>query len=201
MSNKKILKKNIEKLETSEESIEIKSEQNIQPDVNNIDKSNVIEDKFLKYSSEIIAKINSNYKEEKENIKKLVKMYKNEMKTYAKKNKKRKTNTKKTGFTKPELVPDNLAKLVGEKQGITMSRTELTKKIYDVFRDRGLFYEKDKRVLRADTEILKIFNLPNSVNESNNAKDKNGLNFYTIQKYIANCYKNLEHKKIQRESK
>lgn len=153
---------------------------------------------FLKSCDLLLDKITKNYKEQRDDLRQLMKQHRQEMKN-VKKGSKKKKSTKKTGFTKPELVPEGLAKLVGLEVGTEMPRTELTKEVYAIFKDRNLFYENDKRVLRADKEIKRVFDLPDNVNDSTDPKDENGLNFYNIQTYIAKCYKN-ENKKVANQA-
>jgi len=148
---------------------------------------------FIKQCDVLLIKINKNYKEQKSEIKNLIKLHKKELKT-ARRYKKGKQNRDKTGFTKPTIVPDKLSSLIGLERGTIMSRTELTKLIYHELHKRDLYYKNDKRVLRADNEIRKIFNLPESVNQSVDPKDKNGFNFYNLQKYIARCYLDTDNK-------
>ena len=95
----------------------------------------------------------------------------------------------KSGFTNPSIVPDKLADYVGLEHGTIMSRTELTALICDEFKKKGLFLESDKRVIIPDDEVKKLFKLSDSASKSINPKDKDGLNFYNLQKYIAECYK------------
>ena len=155
-------------------------------------------DKFLTQIDELIDLMNKNRRDEREMCKKLARLYKQEIKT-AKKSTRRRRNDKKTGFTKPETVPANLAKLVSLPEGTEMPRTQLTKRVYSVLRERGLFYEHDERVLRADDDVLKAFNLTKDVNKSTNPKDPDGLNFYNLQRHIANCY-NVQNKPEEKEN-
>lgn len=145
---------------------------------------------FIIKCDEMINKITQDYRANRDAIRELKKQYRQEIKAAKKNSRKRKAN-KKTGFTKSEVVPLKLAKLIGVKKGTTMARTQVTKEIYSVIKDRELYYEKDKRVLRADKEIRKVFGLPNSVNKSTDPRDKNGFNFFNIQTYIANCYNEI----------
>ena len=104
-------------------------------------------------------------------------------------NKKRKKE-KKTGFAKETIVPDKITAFLNIDKGTEMSRPCVTKLIYSELKNRKLFYEKDKRVLRVDDDVCDMLNLSNEVNNSTNPKDENGFNLYNFQKIIANCYKN-----------
>jgi chromatin remodeling complex protein RSC6 len=141
------------------------------------------EDPFLLKCEELINKITKNYRSERDEIRELMKLYKKELK-----NKKNKKKNKETGFTKPEIVPEELANFIGIEKGTEMPRTELTKRVYKEIKRRGLFYKNDKRVLRADKEIQKMFKLKDNVNKINDPKDKEGFNFFNLQTYIAKCY-------------
>ena len=158
-------------------------------DTNDKPKSNVSDEdsEFTKKCEELIDKITKNYKEEREEIRNLVKLHKKELKN----SKKKKTNSKKkdkTGFTKPSIVPDNLANFLGLQKGTVISRTELTGLLCKEFNKRNLYHQNDRRIIIPDEEVRKLFNLPKTAEKSSDPKDKNGLNFYNLQKYIANCY-------------
>ena len=98
-----------------------------------------------------------------------------------------------TGFIKKTVLPDELADLVGVARGSEMATPELTKRFYKVLETRGLFYTQDRRIFRADEEMLRVFQLDNSVNSSTNFKDTDGFNFMTLQKHISNCLKRYAH--------
>lgn len=146
-------------------------------------------DEFTKYCDEYLKQLSTEYKEKKNQVRHMMRLHKQSVTNARRNTRKRRSNTQ-TGFTKPEVVPSGLAKLIGVPEGTSMPRTELTKIVYKKISDRGLFYDKDKRVLRADDEIMKVFNLPATVNQSTSPNDENGLNFYNIQRHIARCYKN-----------
>lgn len=148
-------------------------------------------DEFTKYCDEYLKQLSTEYKEKKNQIRQMMKLHKQSVTNARRNTRKRRSNTQ-TGFTKPEVVPSGLAKFIGVQEGTEMPRTELTKIVYKKISDRGLFYENDKRVLRADDEILRVFNLSKKVNESTDPHDDNGLNFYNIQRHIARCYKGTE---------
>lgn len=154
----------------------------------------------------ILKKLTDNYREQREEIRNLIKLHNKEMKTIAKTKNKRNNQHKKdkSGFTKPSVVPDKLANFVSIKKGTVMSRTELTGLICNEFKKRNLYYEKDKRVILPDDEVKKLFNLPDNADQSTDPKDANGLNFYNLQKYIAECYNEyndkINKKKINNQS-
>lgn len=126
----------------------------------------------------------------KNDLKKLESSYHHDLTKVWKNKRKKPKNYEKNGFVKNKALPDKLAKLINVENGTEMSMPEYTSKFYEnVLNKRGLLYEKDKRVFRADKELMELFNLPNSVNESTHYKDKNGFNFSTLQKYFSKLMK------------
>lgn len=189
----------LEELEELEEHFVVENEDTIEDgskskksnsDIGELDLSEV-DTEFTLLCESLLEKITKNYKEQKDDIKKLLKMHRNELRNAKKTTKKRKNNIK-TGFTKPEKVPDKLAKFLGLNLGTVLPRTNITKKVYDEIKNRGLLYEKDKRVIRADKELLKLFDLTENVNKSVDPYDKNGINFFNLQRYIAKVYSDDE---------
>ena len=92
-----------------------------------------------------------------------------------------------TGFAKPQPVPDKLAKFIGVKSGTELTGPTITSKVWTQLKERGLTYEKDRRVFRTDKEVSELFNVPSSVNKSQDHRDKKGFNFCNLQTYIANA--------------
>jgi len=113
---------------------------------------------------------------------------------------KRKKNgpTKATGFIKELKLSKELADLIGENEGTMISMPAYTKRFYQMLKTEQLLYEKDGRVLRANDQIKKAFNLPDSVNSSTDFRDTNGFNFYTLQKHIATVNKHQKSKSDDR---
>jgi len=156
--------------------------------INNNDNNYSNNCNFTELCNALIVNITETYKNQKKTIKKLKHLYKKEI-IDAKNKKKRKKRKMCTGFTTAKPVPNKLIKLLNLEKNAILSRTDITKKVYKYFQDEDLFDENDRRILRADNKIKKIFNLTDYVNKCDNPKDKNGLNFYNLQKYIAQCYK------------
>lgn len=134
-----------------------------------------------KIKTEIIS-----LKQIKSELKKIENNYQQDLLKVWKSKKKRINNGEKTGFIKNKKLPKKLADLIGVPEGTEMSMPEYTRKFYEnVLVKKGLLYEGDKRILRADKELMEILNLPASVNNSINHKDKNGFNFSTLQRYLS----------------
>ncbi|AYV84437.1 MAG: hypothetical protein Hyperionvirus25_23 [Hyperionvirus sp.] len=130
-------------------------------------------------------------KDLKTGIKKLEASYQYDMNKAMKAKRKRNGPVKATGFVKELSLPKDLAELIDVPEGTKISMPTYTKKFYEMLKANNLFYEQDGRVLRANDQIKRVFKLPDSVNESTDYKDKNGFNFYTLQKHIAAVNKNL----------
>lgn len=147
------------------------------------------EDKFLEVYTELDDRLKNCHDEIKcirHDIRKLLMIHKREVHKAQKMRKKKKPS----GIAKARAVPDKLAELAYIKKGTVLSTPEYTKYLYaNRINKNGLYYKKDKRVLRPDKEMLEIFGLDESVNEVTDPKDPNGLTFFTLQKYINKCFK------------
>jgi hypothetical protein len=116
------------------------------------------------------------------NVKKLEQAHKTEMKTD--RVKKSKNPHKPTGFEEPRFILGELAKFLGIPDRTPVKGPTLTSMLWDKFMELGLIYEKDKRVLRVNKELSKLFGISMSVNDSTSVDDKNALNFSTLQKIV-----------------
>ena len=123
------------------------------------------------------------------NLKKLESAYRHDIKKIKKYKQKRNGAHKPTGFAKPQVVPEKLAKFIGVNNGDELTGPEITSKVWTQLKERGLTYEKDKRVFRTNKEVSDLFNVSNDVNKCTNHRDKNGFNFCNLQTYIANALK------------
>jgi chromatin remodeling complex protein RSC6 len=115
--------------------------------------------------------------------------------TKASKNKKNSSKRSPTGFDKPCDVPLSLKTLLNINDGEQVARPIITKKIYEYIDSNNLRDTADKRVLRVNDNLAKALNLTSQevkvINASTSPKDKSGLNFYNIQKYIKKMYTNV----------
>lgn len=156
---------------------------------------------FEKQCDLLVKQLTNNYRQQREDIRNLVRLHRKEMKKMNKKQKSiKEKEKKKKGFRKPTVVPDKLADYVGIERGKIMCRTELTGLICDKFKKDGLYLKNDKRIIIPDKEVMELFNLPESAKKSNDPKDPNGLNFYTLQTHIAKCYKDVENNQTENKS-
>lgn len=144
-------------------------------------RSELEKEQFFKSCNDIISTLKTLEKD----VKELKKLYRNKEKVVVKKKKVKKD----TFLTKEVQVPKNICTIINVPEGTTLKKPDVTKRVHKYFRDNQLYHPDDKRILRVDSKISKAFGIPFSVNKSTDAKDKNGLNIFNIQKYISNSYK------------
>lgn len=122
-------------------------------------------------------------------LRKLESAHRAEIKSVRKHKQKRNGQHKPTGFAKPQVVPEKLAKFIGVKGGSELTGPEITSKVWQQLKARNLTYEKDKRVFRTNKEVSALFNVPATVNTSTDHRDQAGFNFCNLQTFIANALK------------
>jgi chromatin remodeling complex protein RSC6 len=129
----------------------------------------------------------------------LKKHYKLTSKQMQKMNKGRRQNTNPrspTGFGKPCFVPSTLRTLLKLGEDECVTRPTVTQKLYSYIKDNSLFDANDKRLLRVNESLSKALQLSAQevklINSSTSTKDKQGLNFYNIQRYVARLYPKQE---------
>jgi len=140
-------------------------------------------DQTIKRIDEIIV----NLKKQIKQLRLLKKRYRKDVNIASKLKKKRDI---KTGFAKSSIVPDKIADFLNIPKGTEMPRPLVTKHIYTELKNRGLYYENDKRVLRVDDDVCQMLNLSKNVNNIIDPKDPNGFNLFNFQKLVAGCYNN-----------
>jgi chromatin remodeling complex protein RSC6 len=98
---------------------------------------------------------------------------KNSLKASAKK---RKTsgNRQPSGFVKPTLISDELAKFLGKASGTEMARTEVSKEINAYIRAKELQDKTNGRKIIPDASLSKLLNLQSS----------DELTYFNLQKYM-----------------
>jgi chromatin remodeling complex protein RSC6 len=122
-------------------------------------------------------------------LRKLESAHRAEIKSVRKHKQKRNGQHKPTGFAKPQVVPEKLAKFIGVKGGSELTGPEITSAVWKQLKSRNLTYEKDKRVFRTNKEVSALFNVPATANNSVDHRDENGFNFCNLQTYIAHALK------------
>jgi chromatin remodeling complex protein RSC6 len=84
----------------------------------------------------------------------------------------------KSKIRKASPVPKDICQMLGLANDILLPRTEITKKIYDYIKTNNLQDESDKRIIKPNNELKKIFNL----------SDGEEVSFLNIQTYIKKAY-------------
>ena len=116
----------------------------------------------------------------------LEKLHRREVKD-ARKNRRNKSGAKrdvKSGFNKPTPVPLAIAKLFDIEEGTLLARTVVTKMIYQYIKDNGLQLEEDKRRIKPDSRIKKLFQL----------EQGDELTFQNFQTHMKKLYPKVEKK-------
>lgn len=191
-NSKKLHKTNDVNNKSSDNDLDVTQNKIIPDDImKNMKLVNNLNDLKQKIDADILT-----LKKFKNDIKKMENSYHHDIAKLWKSKKKRNTNGDKTGFIKNKKLPKQLAELIEVPPNTEMSMPVYTKKFYEhVLHGRGLLYNNDKRVFRADAELQELFDLPDSVNLSVDHKDANGFNFSTLQKCfskVMNKYRTLE---------
>lgn len=187
-------------------------DQELDQDLTYKNKDKKDKNKFIMMYNKLLEaqnKQNELYKETKEITKKLLHLYHMDMKRRPS-NRKNGNMMSQSGFNKPFILNEDFARLINVKPNTVMTQPKYRSELSKVIEKRGLYYTNDKgeinkRVYRADAEILALFDLPESVNlltseyeetqdkEKKRSPNQKGFNFYTIQTIIANIFR----KKLQ----
>lgn len=187
-SEEKVKKVNTSKKSTKHEGHSSKKEVKVVEEDGNVEEDSPLKfDPQLTVIQEEIKSIREKLQTLNSNLKKLESAYRHDIKKVRKHKQKRNGPHAPTGFAKPQPVPDKLAKFIGVKSGTELTGPTITSKVWTQLKERGLTYEKDRRVFRTDKEVSELFNVPSSVNKSQDHRDKKGFNFCNLQTYIANA--------------
>lgn len=92
-----------------------------------------------------------------------------------KKQKKSNGTRKPCGFAKPSAVSKEMCEFLGLTEGSLASRTQVTKKLIDYIKEKQLQGEKNRRIIRPDDTLYKIF--------GESAKNEE-ITYFTMQKYV-----------------
>jgi len=124
----------------------------------------------LQQMSGFLASMRSDYKTLEKAV---ARELKNSLKASAKK---RKTsgNRQPSGFVKPTLISDELAKFLGKASGTEMARTEVSKEINAYIRAKELQDKTNGRKIIPDASLSKLLNLQSS----------DELTYFNLQKYM-----------------
>lgn len=114
----------------------------------------------------------------KNEVRRLEKHATRELKTSLKLNSKRKRksgNRSPSGFVKPTLISNELAKFLGKEEGSEMARTEVTKELNCYIRANNLQDKQNGRKINADKKLSALLKL--------NKNDE--LTYFNLQKYMS----------------
>ena len=159
--------------------------------------------KMVLFAENALKLINNSMKDmklAKTMVTKMIRVYQKEVKSSLKEPKL--TKRKDTGVMEEKKVPEKILKYLNLPPGATSVRNQIVKKFYSKFKEEGLCYDKDKRILRANDEVMELFDLPQSVNDSTDVKDKiGGFNLYNLPTYVASIYKEEALKNEKKQKK
>jgi chromatin remodeling complex protein RSC6 len=79
-----------------------------------------------------------------------------------------------SGFVKPTLISDELAKFLGKSSGTEMARTEVSKEINAYINSNNLKDQKNGRIIHPDSKLTVLLNV----------KPGDELTYFNLQKYM-----------------
>ena len=111
-------------------------------------------------------------------VKALDRRAKKEIKAATRNSKKKGKNTgakKKTGFTAPAPITDELAVFLGKEPGTWLARTEVTKELSKYFKKHNLQNPENRRIIFPNKQVKKLLRL----------KSGDELSYFNLQRYIS----------------
>ena len=107
--------------------------------------------------------------------KKATRELKSAAKVSSKRNKRKTGNRSPSGFVKPALISDELAKFLGKSTGTQMARTEVTREINSYIRENKLQDKTNGRRINADAKLSSLLKLSGS----------DELTYFNLQRYMS----------------
>lgn len=107
--------------------------------------------------------------------KKATRELKTAAKVSSKRNKRKTGNRSPSGFVKPALISDELAKFLGKSSGTQMARTEVTREINTYIRENKLQDKANGRRINADAKLSSLLKLSGS----------DELTYFNLQRYMS----------------
>lgn len=106
----------------------------------------------------------------------LAKEYQQIMKVMSKKSKYVKSNDDRplSGFAMPSLLSDELYEFLNLEKGVKVPRKDVTRMMNEYIKTNGLRDENDKRNIKPDSKLHKIFN----------STDKDEITYFNLQTYM-----------------
>lgn len=137
--------------------------------------ANVYQSKLGAYFERVSA-VNKELKELVSQGRTLEKEFQQIMKAMSKKSKYVKSNEDRplSGFAMPSLLSDELYEFLKLEKGTKVPRKDVTRKINDYIKNNGLRDENDKRKIKPNSELHKIFR----------SSDKDNITYFNLQTYM-----------------
>lgn len=134
-------------------------------------------DKLSEYGAKIqqvnnlLSTLKSDYKTLEKNV---VRELKAAQKSSSRRKKTSSGNRAPSGFVKPTLISDELAKFLGKSSGTEMARTEVSKEINAYINSNKLKDQKNGRIIHPDSKLTVLLNV----------KAGDELTYFNLQKYM-----------------
>lgn len=97
--------------------------------------------------------------------------------------------SKKSGFAVEVKISNELADFLKEDRGIMISRNEVTKRLNSYIKENNLYTEHDKRVIKPDAVLVKLFKVDEGAHVS----------FFQIQKFIKDHFESKAKPLVEAE--
>ena len=121
--------------------------------------------------SNLLSTLRSDYKTLEKTV---VRVLKAAEKSSSRRKKTSSGNRAPSGFVKPTLISDELAKFLGKSSGTEMARTEVGKEINAYINSNNLKDQKNGRIIHPDSKLTVLLNV----------KAGDELTYFNLQKYM-----------------
>ena len=121
--------------------------------------------------SNLLSTLRSDYKTLEKTV---VRVIKAAEKSSSRRKKTSSGNRAPSGFVKPTLISDELAKFLGKSSGTEMARTEVSKEINAYINSNNLKDQKNGRIIHPDSKLTVLLNV----------KAGDELTYFNLQKYM-----------------
>ena len=134
-------------------------------------------DKLAEYGAKIqqVSNLLSTLRSDYKTLEKcVVRVIKAAEKSSSRRKKSASGNRAPSGFVKPTLISDELAKFLGKSSGTEMARTEVSKEINAYINSNNLKDQKNGRIIHPDSKLTVLLNV----------KAGDELTYFNLQKYM-----------------
>jgi len=97
--------------------------------------------------------------------------------------------SKKSGFAVEVKISNELADFLKEEHGVMISRNEVTKRLNAYIKENNLYTEHDKRVIKPDAVLVKLFKVDEDAHVS----------FFQIQKFMKDHFESKAKPLVEAE--